>query len=1490
MSQSSRAFRIFISSTFSDLKAERNALQKYVFPRLKELAATHDCRFQAIDLRWGVSREAALDQQTMKICLGEIERCHKVSLRPNFIILLGDRYGWHPLPYAIPEDELNKLLPFIPLDIQEKLLWQYEQPEEAKGWYRLDENAVPAEYVLQPRQHGTRYIDYTVWETEVERPVRKALVQAAFAAGLNESKLIKYSHSATAQEIVSGALQVKDACEHIFGFFRSITNLDEVKKSLSEDINRLESETKASNFIDTIEQKASDADAEARLIALKEQLKDRLPGNIHEYEAEWTGDGLTEKHIGILPDTLTACLTLNQSGRKPTNLCEAVWLRLSKVMLDEAGKLESVDILEREQHLHEDFMQDRARLFAGRKNALGCLMGYLENTSLYPLVIWGESGSGKSALIARAVQQYMTKATHSVIIFRSIGATSDSSNGRFLLENLCKQIARQYGSNEASIPHEYCNLLQELPKWLEMATEHQPLILFLDAIDQLSAADGANSLSWLPIQLPPYVRLVVSTLPGIELDMLTKRLPPSALLEVMAMNPEEGKGVLENMLSDAGRKLSELQSKDILHKFIKDGGLPLYLKLSFEEARRWHSYNGLLVAADGKLGLSEHITGIIHDFFRRLEHENSHGEMLVSHAIGYLAAARNGLSEDEMLDVLWADEDVCADFFRRSYKSAHNLQALPVVIWSRLYMDLEPYLAWRQADGAELLGFYHRQLKEIAAELYCSGNEKAARHRLLADYFQQIADPLGDHSFSYTNNQRRALEELPFHLYNVGDDKQEYENLLMELRYVDARCEYLSIYNLIDDCIRCSENEIIMELTQLLTKYAQKLSYYKNLFFSLVCMEQYKHLHNLENLLVENKDWKKPWLKMELMDELPLLINSNMSDRKCASLLNEYKYDISVMACSAESRSLAFRLVRIGRIDVIDTIRMMKFDTAITIPQGRPLSIYASPLADYLVIAYENGSAYILHLIYDGNERLVSQQRILNFHYYLPEVENPVMVWADTQLFYQEDKNSFKLLSVFNGQQHSNQRYIIDVDDCELSSAVQYNGDIFFSVRQKYETRLYSLSNAVTTDCGSFLSQVRCACSCKDNGCFVFNDNTAIIISPDGKMIAQIRTGRPWNCICSNGKQIYGIDSTFCVFEWNTSNDSILQLAKPGDILPSSFVSIPYRLQYRNGILECTSSTGIYLLSLSDHATEHEHRYLNVFASSINALCIISIKNELYVKNLFDDKSLRIGAFCNNYLAAVDGCGNVAVIMNQILYIYDMNHDSFTTFQLSIKATASITGDTKTGFWLATKDGAIARISDNRWFEVATLSHLGVSAPAIINSEGYVVWKATCLHTGNTLGTDTKTAFVFYRKANMNTLNHLGIIFYNSGAISAFAIQPSTNQLAIIISRNGEWYLEYGLPEEYLRNTQKQVLLHEIKIENENITAITFAENDNNLFLLSSGGMIFLWEEKEKRITVSLCGPAPFSHLSKSLGNSCSAYAVSGTTALYKCFVKGMMK
>lgn len=89
--------RVFVSSTFSDLKHERNALHLQVWPELERYCQQRGFTFQAIDLRWGVPAEAGLDHRTMRICFEELRRSQQTSPEPNFLILLGNRYGWHPL-------------------------------------------------------------------------------------------------------------------------------------------------------------------------------------------------------------------------------------------------------------------------------------------------------------------------------------------------------------------------------------------------------------------------------------------------------------------------------------------------------------------------------------------------------------------------------------------------------------------------------------------------------------------------------------------------------------------------------------------------------------------------------------------------------------------------------------------------------------------------------------------------------------------------------------------------------------------------------------------------------------------------------------------------------------------------------------------------------------------------------------------------------------------------------------------------------------------------------------------------------------------------------------------------------------------------------------------------------------------------------------------------------------------------------------------------
>jgi hypothetical protein len=164
-----------------------------------------------------------------------------------------------------------------------------------------------------------------------------------------------------------------------------------------------------------------------------------------------------------------------------------------------------------------------------------------------------------------------------------------------------------------------------------------PLIIFLDALDQLSDTNNARNLNWLPDELPAYVRLVVSTLPGECLSNLKRMLSSdTSILEIEAM-PKEGDALLNLWLKDASRTLQNEQKDEILSKF-DNNGLPLYLRLAFEEAKRWNSYTK-------NIHLNPDVQGIIRNLFRRLSNNANHGKILFSHSLGYLKTAKNGLTE-----------------------------------------------------------------------------------------------------------------------------------------------------------------------------------------------------------------------------------------------------------------------------------------------------------------------------------------------------------------------------------------------------------------------------------------------------------------------------------------------------------------------------------------------------------------------------------------------------------------------------------------------------------------------------------------------------------------------------------------------------------------------------------------------------------------------------------------------------------------------------
>jgi hypothetical protein len=688
MPQQTKTFRVFVSSTFTDMKEERWILQKEVFPELEKFCESRGAKFQGVDLRWVVSENLSLNQKTLQTCFNEIARCQKISPKPNFLILLGDKYGWQPVPEIIPEAEM--------LAIQKIL--QGEAAKLIKKWYWLDENASPHEFVLQPK--GKEYKEYANWEP-IERDIRIALREAADRLNFTPAQREKYFDSATHQEITRGALMTPEKgekpSEHVLAFIRKIDGLT-VNASVD-------------GFIDLINGKP-DKYSQTRLKNLKTDLSHKLGSNCIDYQTDW------KNNQSAMPDDIHVSFK------------EKVLKFLKDIIEEQIKTVVDKGEIVLETKLHEEFKNRLTEHFQGRKNILKTIQNYINKGSEKKVLsLIGASGSGKSSVMAEA--EKLNENKRAVVVYRFIGTTSRSSNIMSLLQSVCGQIAKAYGKDAKTLAREgdekawydMNGLSDILRKCLTLATAEKPIVLFLDSLDQLSDTENAKALYWLPRELPDHARMVVS---AISLPELVAKLDATDKVELPVLPEKEAIDILSQWFKSINRTLAPEQHDLVINSFQKTK-LPIYLKLAFEKAKHWHNY-------DEAHHLQEDVAGIINDYFDDLEQE--HDKDFVTNVVCYLLCGRyQGLAETEILEILAFDDKYWNLFLEKNPYHKQELidlkkeveqevngprgyMKMPISVWSRLFLDLEPFLTERDADGVPIITFFHRQFNEVLRERY----------------------------------------------------------------------------------------------------------------------------------------------------------------------------------------------------------------------------------------------------------------------------------------------------------------------------------------------------------------------------------------------------------------------------------------------------------------------------------------------------------------------------------------------------------------------------------------------------------------------------------------------------------------------------------------------------------------------------------------------------------------------------------------------------
>ncbi|MFC1806427.1 DUF4062 domain-containing protein, partial [Planctomycetota bacterium] len=170
-----RTVRVFISSTFLDMQAERDHLVRFVFPRIREELLKRRIHFIDVDLRWGVTSE----QDALAVCREIIDEC-----RPRFLCMLGGRYGWTPpgQERSITADEVHyaALDPGAP---DPHRFFYFRDPEatasmveEQEGEYRESPGS-PSEAKLEQLKQAVRDAGYeplvygAEWDSDQRRLV-----------------------------------------------------------------------------------------------------------------------------------------------------------------------------------------------------------------------------------------------------------------------------------------------------------------------------------------------------------------------------------------------------------------------------------------------------------------------------------------------------------------------------------------------------------------------------------------------------------------------------------------------------------------------------------------------------------------------------------------------------------------------------------------------------------------------------------------------------------------------------------------------------------------------------------------------------------------------------------------------------------------------------------------------------------------------------------------------------------------------------------------------------------------------------------------------------------------------------------------------------------------------------------------------------------------------------------------------------------------------
>ncbi|KAK3612217.1 hypothetical protein CHS0354_039489 [Potamilus streckersoni] len=873
--------KIFLSSTFSDMREERNMLAREVYPRLQKICAAQDLEFQVVDMRWGVTDDSQNDHSVEKICLLEVENCQKDSLGPNFMLITGDRYGFQPIPTELSVDEFS----MIRKEIQEMNL---ENKDLLDTWYKRDDNAIQPVYILQtvrsmfpffgdysPGCDEPRARDTANWWKTFE--ALKKLLQTAAHSLLKKEKISDeryhdFYKSVTEFEIDKGILKANDPQLHAVLYDRTFQGLT--------DANLVE--RNADKHIDVIKQSGK-SEINQEIVKLRKELSARISkvlpaSNIRSFLLPWKPGGLDPEahpehktYLTQFCETFVAdCQRLIEGGlskRRNQIRQGEYYSRYSEVI-----------------H-HLQFCKTKCQTFCGQEETLEKARSYiLDKDNRSPLVIHAPSGAGKTsvmAMIMSIVGNWFRGEKH-IKIIRFLGTSPDSINIYDVLFAVLGQLADAAELIMEPVRYKNMkNLIEYFPRFLRVVSNALkiPVVIILDSLDQLSPANNAYALEWVPTLLPPNIKLILSTLPeehNIK-ENLRKLLPENCMVAVPILPETTGREIIKKYLGLKNRTLTEEQVKFLLSIFKNDPS-PLFLKLLLDRAEKWYSFTEV-----SELHLTNTVLESINTLFQQLE--KKYGLQLISSALGFISVGLNGITDIEIEDALSCDDRVLDEVYRFHDPPVNGIVRIPPVLWARIRHDIQEYIVERMSHGKTTLHWYHRQFIAAATKRYASDEKAPYLNKILVDVFlhedglqrditlsqrKNLKIPNADRQITpqpCTVTNKRKLSCLAYHVVNARaliEPSRAKSLVFCNFKFLQTKIAAFSVSHVTDDLssyLETFEDEELLLLRNFLSTSKDNLRLPVRLAVCLLayinCDEGHFHLKKLlaqaREYLITNK-------------------------------------------------------------------------------------------------------------------------------------------------------------------------------------------------------------------------------------------------------------------------------------------------------------------------------------------------------------------------------------------------------------------------------------------------------------------------------------------------------------------------------------------------------------------------------------------------------------------------------------------------------------